>query len=116
MELTPELQQVRQYLQDNKIISIELNGEQLAITFNEKSERGAGTLWTPADTSELKQVKSYLESKGKKKISLAELTESQAGKNNYWPWIIGGGLVGIGLIIGLVIYFSRKEKESNDFE
>lgn len=31
-------------------------------------------------------------------------------KKNYWPLIIGGGLVGGGLIIGLVIYFATKKK------
>lgn len=38
--------------------------------------------------------------------------EGQAGKKNYWPWIIGSGLVGAGVIAGLIYYFWNKKEPS----
>ena len=63
-----------------------------------------------ANTQELQQIKTYLQSQGKQRISQSELKTEQSPKKNYLPWIWGG--VGLGLI-GIVVYFlTRKEKNN----
>ncbi|RHZ36312.1 hypothetical protein [endosymbiont GvMRE of Glomus versiforme] len=100
-----EQNEIKQYLKDNKIKSIELNGDDLLITYNDNQ-----TKTISANSKELKQIKSYLQSQGKKSVSLTELNQIQS-KKNYWPWIIGSGIILAG-IIGLVIWLvMRKKKE-----
>jgi len=64
-----------------------------------------------ANTQELKQIQTYLQSQGKHSINQSELKseQSQPPKKNYLPWILGG----IGLI-GLIIYFIKKKKAKNN--
>lgn len=60
-----------------------------------------------------KNAEQSFESKYGKTELDALLGSSQQSKKNYWPWIIGGGLIGGGLIIGIVVYFLTKNKKTS---
>ena len=64
-----------------------------------------------ANNQQLQQIKTYLQSQGKQTISQQELKTEQSAKKNYLPWIWGG--VGVLGLIGVVVYFIRKNKGEN---
>ncbi|WP_147409995.1 hypothetical protein [endosymbiont GvMRE of Glomus versiforme] len=106
------MEQIRQFFQANNIKQVELQGEDLLITYND----GKKETYSLSNNQELKPIKNYLQSQGKKSISLEELTElskSQENKKNYWPWIIGGGVILAG-IIGLVIWLVMRKKKGGE--
>ena len=69
--------------------------------------------WTEADGIPLKCPKCGAEAGGKFDIYEVPITESD-GSKKWLPWIIGGGLVGIGLIVGLIVYFATHKKGGKD--
>ena len=53
----------------------------------------------------------YQDKYGKAELdSLSNLGQEQP-KKNYWPLIIGGGLIGGGLIVGLVVWLVARNKK-----
>ena len=49
----------------------------------------------------------------KKPKSNTSSSQSSAFNKNYWPWIIGG-LVGVGVIVGLVVWLTTKKEAPKD--
>ncbi|WP_147410636.1 hypothetical protein [endosymbiont GvMRE of Glomus versiforme] len=106
------MEQIRQFFQDNNIKQVELKGEDLLITYND----GKKETYSLSNNQELKPIKSYLQSQGKSKITFEELTEliqNKSEKKNYWPWIIGRGVILAG-IIGLVIWLVMRKKKGGE--
>ena len=67
-----------------------------------------------ANTQELKQIKTYLQTQGKPSINQSELKSEQspASKKSYLPWILGG--VGIVGLIGIITFFVLKNKKGEE--
>jgi len=78
-----EREQIKQYLQKNNIHSITLqtNGELLIEYQNQETKTMS------ANTQQLQQIKTYLQSQSKQSISQQELKTEQSAKKNYLPWI-----------------------------
>jgi hypothetical protein len=66
-----------------------------------------------AENSKAKAEKDFGEKYGKAELNvLLNVSQEQPPKKNYLPLIIGGGLIVLGIIGGLVVYFGRKPKKS----
>ena len=61
-----------------------------------------------------KVEKAFENKYGKSELLALNSIQQQPPKKNYWPLIIGIGLVGGGLIIGLIVYFLGKKNKSGE--
>lgn len=93
---------------DIKSISLTPNGN-LLVEYNNGTSQTVS-----ANTPQLQQAKSYLQSQGKQVISQAELqTEVNAsqGQNKTIYWIFGGVVAVLLIVVGILVYFlSKKQK------
>ena len=115
---TPDISVVRKYSKDNDIRKLEYDEEtgKLVIFYKSNKPNKEISDLDNAD-SELQELKRYLQSKGKKwnnKLILEENDWKQQQvqtKNNYTPWLIGGGILLFVIVILALVGMTKSNKD-----
>ena len=99
------------YFTKHSIKSITLQGDKLLIEYNNNSPTETKSI----NTSELKAIQSYCQAQGLTSLSLSDLqkTNTETKPTNWTPWLIGGSVVILVLIIGIISYSWIKKKQEN---
>lgn len=108
-----DIDQLKQYFQKYciKFFILKDNGSWLIeYTSGEQKEFQAN-----ADDTALQEIKAYCQQKNLKTLSVSDLQQNPNTESKLFNWkslgVIGTGLVLVVGIIGLVVYFTRKNKE-----
>jgi len=97
------------YFTKHSIKSITLQNDKLVIEYN-----NSPTEIKLIDTSELQLIQSYCQQQGLTSLSLSDLHKSNIQQPTNWtPWLIGGSIVILVLVIGIISYSWIKKKQEN---
>ena len=68
------------------------------------------------NTADLEQIKKYIEQKSNNSLTLEELQATNTEKPfNYTPWLIGGSVAVVLLVVGIIAYRSNKRKNIKSY-